>query len=70
MRRIMKKAYQKPEVRVVSVEQERYLMRGSTWENYAKQNDFVEDENDEDSSDGLIYTQPSGGSLWTDEDEE
>lgn len=65
----MKKIYVKPLTRVIVLEQE-HILRGSTFENYAKQNDFVEDENDEDSSDGLIYTQPSGGSLWTDEDEE
>lgn len=65
----MKKIYVKPLTRVIVLEQG-HILRGSTFENYAKQNDFVEDENDEDSSDGLIYTQPSGGSLWTDEDEE
>lgn len=65
----MKKIYVKPLTRVIVLEQE-HILRGSTFENYAKQNDFVEDENEEDSSDGLIYTQPSGGSLWTDEDEE
>lgn len=69
MHRIMKKAYQKPEIRVVSVEQEMYLMRGSTWENYAKQNDFVESENDEESNDGLHYTLPAGGNMWNDVDE-
>lgn len=65
----MKKIYVKPLTRVIVLEQE-HILRGSTFENYAKQNDFVEDENEEDSSDGLIYTQPSGGSLWTNEDEE
>lgn len=65
----MKKIYVKPQTRVIVLEQE-HILRGSTFENYAKQNEFVEDENDEDSSDGQIYTQPSGGSLWTDEDEE
>lgn len=65
----MKKIYVKPLTRVIVLEQE-HILRCSTFENYAKQNEFVEDENDEDSSDGLIYTQPSGGSLWTDEDEE
>lgn len=56
----MMKAYQKPEVRVVSVEQERYLMIGFTFENYAKQNGFVESENGEASN----Y-----GNLWKEEDE-
>lgn len=66
----MKKAYQKPEVRVVSMEQEMYLMRGSTFENYAKQNDFDESEIEKESSEGLEYKLPAGGSLWTDEVEE
>lgn len=70
MQRIMKKAYQKPEVRVVSMEQEMYLMRGSTFENYAKQNDFVESENEKESSNALDHTLPTGGSLWNDEVEE
>lgn len=68
----MKKAYQKPEIKVVSVDQEMYLMRGSTFENYAKQNDFVEDESyekAEGSNDGLHYTLPNIGNMWTDEDE-
>lgn len=60
MKKQMKKAYQKPEVRVVSVEQERYLMIGFTFENYAKQNVF-ESENGEDSN----Y-----GNVWKEEDEE
>ena len=56
----MKKAYQKPEVGVVSVEQERYLRIGFTFENYAKQHGFVESENGEDSN----Y-----GNVWKEEDE-
>lgn len=66
----MKKAYQKPEVKIVSMEQEMYLMRGSTFENYAKQSDFVEDESYEESNEGLEYKLPAGGSLWGDEVEE
>lgn len=66
----MKKAYQKPEIKVVSVEQEMYLMRGSTFENYAKQSDFVESENDAESNDELDYTLPANGNLWSDEVEE
>lgn len=60
MKKQMIKAYQKPEVRVVSLEQERYLMIGFTFENYAKLNDFVESENDEDS-----YNH----NVWKEEDE-
>ena len=56
-----KKAYQKPEVEVVSVEQERYLMIGFTFENYAKRNDFVESESDGDS----CYC-----NVWKEEDEQ
>lgn len=63
----MKKAYKKPEVKIVSMEQEMYLMRGSTFENYAKQNDFVESENYEESNEGLDYTLPSSGKIWSDE---
>lgn len=58
MKKQMMKAYQKPEVRVVSLEQERYLMIGFTFENYAKQNGFVE--SDEDSN----YC-----NVWKEEDE-
>ena len=58
MKKQMMKVYQKPEVRVVSLEQERYLMIGFTFENYAKQNGFVE--SDEDSN----Y-----GNVWKEEDE-
>ena len=65
----MKKAYQKPEVRIVSMEQ-MYLMRGSTFENYAKPSDFVVSENDKDSNDGLNYTLPNNGNVWNDEVEE
>lgn len=55
-----KKAYQKPEVEVVSVEQERYLMIGFTFENYAKQNDLVESEN------GVDTYNPN---VWKEDDE-
>lgn len=60
MKKQMLKAYQKPEVRVVSLEQERYLMIGFTFENYAKQNGFVESETDENTN----Y-----GNMWKEEDE-
>lgn len=60
MKKQMLKEYQKPEVRVVSLEQERYLMIGFTFENYAKQNDFVESETDENTN----Y-----GNKWKEEDE-
>lgn len=65
---IMKKIYVKPLTRVIVLEQE-HILRGSTWENYAKQNDFVEDENAEDANGGLDYTLPGGGNMWNDEDE-
>lgn len=58
--KMTKKAYQKPEVEVVSVEQERYLMIGFTFENYAKQNDLVESVNDGDT-----YNH----NVWKEEDE-
>lgn len=68
MHRIMKKAYQKPEVRIVSMGQEQYLMRGSTFENYAKSNDFVESEDDEDSE--RAYNFPSiGYDVWAEDEE-
>lgn len=60
MKKQMMKVYQKPEVRVVSLEQERYLMIGFTFENYAKLNDFAESESNEDSNDGNV---------WKEEDE-
>lgn len=69
MHRIMKKTYQKPEVRIVSMEQEQYLMRGSTFENYAKSNDFVEIEDDEEESE-RAYNFPSiGYDVWAEDEE-
>lgn len=65
----MKKIYVKPQTRVIVLEQE-HILRGSTFENYAKQNEFVEDESDEEPNDGLQFTLPARGNMWTDEDEE
>lgn len=64
----MKKIYVKPLTRVIVLEQE-HILRGSTWENYAKQNDFDESEISEDSNDGLDYTLPASGNIW-DQNEE
>lgn len=55
MKKQMLKVYQKPEVRVVSLEQERYLMIGFTFVNYAKLNDFVESETGGNANYGNLW---------------
>ena len=47
----MKKIYQKPEIEIVSMEQEEHILRGSTYENYARRQDFdivIDDEEEEE----------------------
>ena len=47
----MKKIYQKPEIEIVSMEQDEHILRGSTYENYAKRQDFdivIDDELEEE----------------------
>ena len=47
----MKKIYQKPETEIVSMEQEEHVLRGSTYENYARRQDLdivIDDEQEEE----------------------
>ena len=47
----MKKIYQKPETETVIMEQDEHILRGSTYENYARRQDFdivLDDEMEEE----------------------